>query len=58
MKVQTSTEVSQEEFRKIMKANPDGELGYAGPTGEVCTYTLSDGIQYYTSIFGLNIADA
>jgi hypothetical protein len=54
LKIQSSTEVPQQEFRKIYRMNPDAILGYRFDEYKR-TITLLNGVQYYTSIFGLGI---
>jgi hypothetical protein len=51
MRVQSTTEVSQEEFCRIMKRYPEGTLGFKDT--EHRSYTLPNGVQYYTSVYGL-----
>jgi hypothetical protein len=54
LKIQSSTEVSQEEFRKIYKMNPEAELHWQA-RGAQRTLTLPNGVQYYTDVVGLGI---
>ena len=54
-KVQSSTEVSQEMFKRILKQNPLATLGFQPVPPYQRTLTLPSGIQYYTSSIDLGV---